>query len=138
MVALNGVWMQVTLLFQIVGFIILRNCNFQFRNRFSYFFAFFGKISLELFIAQYHIWLGSNTKGKTTIDNFFNKNEPIRTSFCLFLFVQQVTIQILIDKSEDGVLGIQTWGGRMEGADESTELQRHPSIENFYTFYNFQ
>ena len=26
------------------------------------------------------------------------------------------------------MLGIQTWGGRMEGANESTELQRHPNI----------
>ena len=29
-------------------------------------------------------------------------------------------------KSIDGVLGNQTRGGRMEGANESTELQRHP------------
>ena len=30
-------------------------------------------------------------------------------------------------KSVDGVLGTQTRGGRMVGADESTELWRHPS-----------
>ena len=28
--------------------------------------------------------------------------------------------------SVDGVLGIRNWGGRMEGADEPTELWRHP------------
>ena len=50
----------------------------------------------------------------------------------LFLFIssfQHVTIQIQIDKSVDGVLGIQTWGGRMEGADKSTELWWHPSYK---------
>ena len=30
------------------------------------------------------------------------------------------------DKSIDGVLGSRTQGGMMEGADESTELWRHP------------
>ena len=32
------------------------------------------------------------------------------------------------DKSVDGVLGTQTGGGRMVGADESTELWRHPQL----------
>ena len=45
----------------------------------------------------------------------------------LFLSFQHVTIQILIAKSIDGVLGIQTQSGRMEGTDESTELRRHPT-----------
>ena len=31
-----------------------------------------------------------------------------------------------LKKSVDGVLGIRTRGGRMEGANESTELRRHP------------
>ena len=36
------------------------------------------------------------------------------------------------DKSIDGVLGSQTRGGIMEGADESTELWRHPRTNTFY------
>ena len=44
--------------------------------------------------------------------------------FCLFLSFQQVTFWF--DKSVDGVLGIWTPLGRMEDADESTELQRYP------------
>ena len=44
---------------------------------------------------------------------------------CLFLSSQHVTIQI--DKIFDGVLGIQTRGGWMEGPDESTKLLRHPT-----------
>ena len=41
--------------------------------------------------------------------------------FCSFL----VTISIIqIEKSVDGVLGIQTWGCKMVGADKTTELWR--------------
>ena len=46
--------------------------------------------------------------------------------FYLFSSFKHITIKIKIDKSVDGVLGIWTQGGRMEGADESTELRRHP------------
>ena len=38
-------------------------------------------------------------------------------SICLFSSFQLVTIQIQIDKSIDGVHGIQTQGSRSEGAD---------------------
>ena len=51
----------------------------------------------------------------------FLKNGPIPASFCLFCsFI--VTISIQNEKSVDGVLGIQTWGHSMVGADETTEL----------------
>ena len=33
-----------------------------------------------------------------------------------------------IDKSVDGMLGIRTRGGGMEGTDEPTELWRHPNL----------
>ena len=45
-----------------------------------------------------------------------------RPLFRLFSTFPHDTIQIQIDKSVDGVLRTQTWGGRMEGTDESTEL----------------
>ena len=45
-----------------------------------------------------------------------------RSLCCLFSSFHHVTIQI--DKSVDGVLGIQTRGSMMECADESTELRR--------------
>ena len=47
----------------------------------------------------------------------------------LFIFVFSTCHNLnsnLIHKSIDGVLGVQTRGGRMEGIDESTELWRHP------------
>ena len=49
--------------------------------------------------------------------------------FCLFSFFSHdnySTNLTINGKSIDGVLGTRTWGGRMVGADESTELMRHP------------
>ena len=34
------------------------------------------------------------------------------------------------------MLGIRTRGGRMEGADESTELQQHPNLKKYVTIDN--
>ena len=45
--------------------------------------------------------------------------------FCPFL----ITIAIMqIEKSIDGVHETQTWGHRMVGADETTDLWRPPTI----------
>ena len=57
----------------------------------------------------------------------FYTNGPIPASFSLFSSFPHYTIQY-IDESVDSVLGIRTRGGRMEGADESTELWRHPQV----------
>ncbi|XP_063159718.1 N-acetylneuraminate 9-O-acetyltransferase isoform X1 [Candoia aspera] len=48
---------------QILAFIIIRNIPGYARSVYSSFFAWFGRISLELFICQYHIWLAADTKG---------------------------------------------------------------------------
>ncbi|XP_055013218.1 N-acetylneuraminate 9-O-acetyltransferase-like [Boleophthalmus pectinirostris] len=47
----------------ILAFILIRNIPGFARSVYSSFFAWFGKISLELFICQYHIWLAADTKG---------------------------------------------------------------------------
>lgn len=47
----------------IIAFVFLRNVPGPFRSKFSKFFSWVGNISLELFIAQYHIWLAHDTKG---------------------------------------------------------------------------
>ena len=61
------------------------------------------------------------------------KNGPIPATFCLFSFFShsnsnnKYTIwTIQIEKSVDGVLGTQTQGGRIDGADKSTELWQNP------------
>ncbi|CAK8690462.1 unnamed protein product [Clavelina lepadiformis] len=47
----------------IASFILIRNIPGYLRSGYSSFFAWFGKISLELFVGQYHIWLAADTKG---------------------------------------------------------------------------
>ena len=46
----------------------------------------------------------------------------------LFLFIFVLFTKTINDKSIDGVLGTRTQGGRMVGADKSTEVWRHPVI----------
>ena len=61
------------------------------------------------------------------ITKCFFKNGPNPASFCLFSFFShdKYSTNTINDKSIDGVLGTQTQGGRMVGANESTELWRH-------------
>ena len=49
------------------------------------------------------------------------QSRPLFVYFCYFLITISIT---QIEKSVDGVLGIRTWGRRMVGADETTELWR--------------
>ncbi|KAI8985305.1 10 TM acyl transferase domain found in Cas1p-domain-containing protein [Pilobolus umbonatus] len=51
----------------ILSFIFIRNVSRGARNCHSGFFAFIGKISLETFIGQYHMWLAADTHGLLVI-----------------------------------------------------------------------
>ncbi|XP_062519091.1 N-acetylneuraminate 9-O-acetyltransferase-like isoform X2 [Corticium candelabrum] len=48
--------------YPLTAFIILRNVPPMARSHYNTIYAWVGKISLELFISQYHIWLANDTK----------------------------------------------------------------------------
>ena len=60
----------------------------------------------------------------------FKWSKPRLFLFIFFLFACQIlsTNLTINDKSIYGVLGSWTWGGRVVGTDESTELWRHPKV----------
>ena len=45
---------------------------------------------------------------------------------------------LFINKSVDGLLGIRTQGGRMEGADKFSELRRHPNNTSLIETHNYK
>jgi hypothetical protein len=47
----------------ILAFVILRNINPTLQRHFNIPFWFIGRITLELFLCQYHIWLSKDTHG---------------------------------------------------------------------------
>ncbi|KAK5640441.1 hypothetical protein RI129_011252 [Pyrocoelia pectoralis] len=65
----------------IVSYIVLRNISGMLRTRYSSFFAWFGNISLELFISQYHIWLAADTHGVLVLIPGYPVLNVIITSF---------------------------------------------------------
>jgi hypothetical protein len=89
----------------ILAFIVLRNANAYLRNTHSEFYAFIGKISLETFIGQFHMWLAGDTKGLLVIlahpewvaglGWWIN----LAVSSCLFIFVCHYTSQATHDIS---------------------------------------
>ena len=55
------------------------------------------------------------------------QTRPLFVYFSFFSHDKYITNLIINDKRVDGVRGTRTQGGRMVGADESTELWQHPS-----------
>lgn len=53
----------MTFIFQIICYVLLRNVSGILRTRYSIIFAFFGRISLELFVSHFHIWLSADSHG---------------------------------------------------------------------------
>lgn len=65
----------------IVSYALLRNISGVLRTRYSSLFAWFGNISLELFISQYHIWLAADTHGVLVLIPGYPVLNVIITSF---------------------------------------------------------
>ena len=77
---------------------MLRNISGVLRTRYSSFFAWFGRISLELFISQYHIWLAADTHGVLVLVPGYPVLNVMVTSFifvCAAHEVHQLTSVLL-------------------------------------------
>lgn len=82
----------------IVSYIFLRNVSGMLRTRYSTFFAWFGEIHLELFLAQYHIWLAADTHGVLVLLPGFPVLNLIVTTYifvCVSHEIHQVTKTLL-------------------------------------------
>ncbi|XP_036184050.1 N-acetylneuraminate 9-O-acetyltransferase isoform X4 [Myotis myotis] len=95
---------------QILAFILIRNIPGYARSVYSSFFAWFGKISLELFTCQYHIWLAADTRGILVL---IPGNPMLNIIVSTFIFVcvaheiSQITndlAQIIIPKDNSSLL----------------------------------
>ncbi|KAG2465271.1 CASD1 acetyltransferase, partial [Polypterus senegalus] len=95
---------------QILAFILIRNIPGYARSVYSSFFAWFGKISLELFICQYHIWLAADTKGILVLVPGSPMLNIIISSFifvCVAHEISQITndlAQVIIPKDNSALL----------------------------------
>nr|CAD7458913.1 unnamed protein product [Timema tahoe] len=87
-----------TVFVPIVGYVVLRNISGVLRTRYSSFFAWFGRISLELFICQYHVFLAADTHGVLVLVPGYPVLNAIITSFifiCLSHDVHRITYALL-------------------------------------------
>lgn len=80
----------------IVSFLVLRNLTSFVRGWHSTFFAWFGRMSVELFVLQNHVWLTANTNGVLVLVPSFPVLNVLVT---LFLFVSAAhTMHIVTNK----------------------------------------
>lgn len=61
------------------------------RTRYSTFFAWFGRISLELFVCQYHIWLAADTHGILVLIPSYPVANVLLTSFIFICVSHEIS-----------------------------------------------
>lgn len=71
----------------ILSFIVLRNATPRLRNAYSGAFAWLGKMSLETFTLQYHIWMAADTKGLLDLGVFGMTGRGQNFVFSTILFI---------------------------------------------------
>lgn len=79
--------------FQIISYIILRNISGVLRTRVSTLFAWLGKISLELYVAQQHIWLAADSAGVLVLLPDYPHLNAALTSFIFICVAHEVSRQ---------------------------------------------
>ncbi|KAK6632527.1 hypothetical protein RUM43_013295 [Polyplax serrata] len=82
----------------IIGYIVLRNVSGVLRSRHSTFFAWFGRISPELCLSQFHIWLAADMNGTLVLLPKYSNINLFLTSFifvCASHEVHEITNTLL-------------------------------------------
>ncbi|XP_065051911.1 N-acetylneuraminate 9-O-acetyltransferase-like [Rhopilema esculentum] len=74
----------------ITSYLLLRNVPTCIRTRFSSFFAWIGKMSVELFVAQYHIWLASDSQGLLVFIPNYSIVNALLTTFVFLCVVMEL------------------------------------------------
>ena len=69
---------------------VLRNVFGCLRMRYSSFFAWFGRISLEMFICQYHIWLAADAHGVLVLIPNYPVVNILLTSFIFICAAHEI------------------------------------------------
>lgn len=79
-------------LFPIMGFVALRNATVGLRKTHAVFWSWVGKISLETFILQFHIWLAMDTRAILVYLPGLHSYWPnLLLSTLVFLYISEVT-----------------------------------------------
>ena len=76
----------------ILGFIAVRNVFGVVRRRYSTLFAWAGRVSLELFIVQFHVWLAADTYGILVFIPGYPMLNVIFTSFIYVCVAHEVHV----------------------------------------------
>jgi N-acetylneuraminate 9-O-acetyltransferase len=74
----------------LLGFVAVRNTLGVVRRRFSALFAWAGRLSLELFIVQFHVWLAADTYGILVFIPGYPMLNVIFTSFIYLCVAHEV------------------------------------------------
>merc|ERR1712029_290740 len=77
-------------IFPICGYVYLRNMTSMLRSGHSAFFAWFGRINLEMFIAQYHIWLAADSHGVLVLIPNYPVVNILLTSFIFLCICHEI------------------------------------------------
>ncbi len=86
----------------ILAFVFIRNATESCRKTTSWFYRFFGKISLETFVAQFHIWLAMDTRGLLVV---FPQSWLVNFIVTTFLFVYLSNVLSDVTNALTAVLG---------------------------------
>lgn len=78
--------------FPILGYIFVRNTFGFVRRRFSTLFAWAGRISLELFIVQFHVWLAADTYGVLVFVSGYPMLNVVFTSFFFVCISHEINV----------------------------------------------